>query len=83
MFPMSKKYFLKREEGLHHGGVKITAATHLPRVYTEDEALELAAEIIETVGEEKAGAFLGPRLAGDHERAAELQAIADKLPAKE
>lgn len=81
MFPVSKKFFLKREEGQHHGGVKIVACTHLPRIYTEQEALELAAELVETVGLEAAEKFFAARHGSQLEQNAGLEAIAKKLSA--
>lgn len=44
------QFFLKREEGVQHGGVKITAMTHLPRILTEESALTLAAELVKLAG---------------------------------
>lgn len=44
------QFFLKREEGVQHGGVKITAMTHIPRILTETSALSLAAELVKLAG---------------------------------
>lgn len=44
---MTKIYYLKREDAPQHGGRPvITAATHLPRVLSIDDARILAAELI-------------------------------------
>lgn len=44
------KFFLKREEGTHHGGAKINAMTHLPRVFSVEDALTLAADLTKLSG---------------------------------
>lgn len=43
---MNNPFFLKREDGSAHGGARITAATHLPRVMTIDESVLLAAHLV-------------------------------------
>jgi hypothetical protein len=44
------KFFLKREEGKVHGGVRINFMTHPPRSLTTDDALTLAADLIVRAG---------------------------------
>jgi hypothetical protein len=44
------KFFLKREDGIGHGGVKIAAMAHLPQIFTEADALTLAADLVKLAG---------------------------------
>jgi hypothetical protein len=43
---MNNPFFLQRQDGNVHGGAKITAATHLPRVMSIDESVLLAAHLV-------------------------------------
>jgi hypothetical protein len=65
------QFFLKREEGVQHGGVKITAMTHIPRILTEASALALAAELVKLAGGPVA---FGPVLAAAYGGPEKLQA---------
>lgn len=47
---LSNRFYLKLETGTHFGGSRILAATHLPRVYSLADAMELAAELIKLAG---------------------------------
>lgn len=47
---LSNRFFLKLETGTHFGGSRIMAATHLPRVFSLADAMELAAELIKLAG---------------------------------
>lgn len=47
---LSNRFYLKLETGTVHGGSRILAATHLPRVFSLADAMELAAELIKLAG---------------------------------
>jgi hypothetical protein len=40
-----KNFFLKVEDSPVHGGKRVVAMTHLPRVFTFDEARDLAVQL--------------------------------------
>lgn len=74
------QFFLKREEGVQHGGVKITAMTHIPRILTETSALALAADLVKLAGGPVA---FGPILAAAYGGPEKLQADIDATLAEQ
>lgn len=68
------QFFLKREEGAQHGGVKITCMAHIPRILTETGALALAADLVKLAGGPVA---FGPILAAAYGGPEKLQADID------
>lgn len=73
------KYFLKRETGPQFGGTKVMVMTPLPRMFSEDDALTLAADLVKLAGGPVA---FGPVLAAAYGGPAAVQAAIDKTLAE-